>query len=95
MALFKANTVSISGQTKAFEVIANSGATVSRHFCPECGTPVFGATSRSPHLLLVPAGLVEDNDSWYQPSLLIFARTRRHWDMIDTALPQYQTYKES
>ncbi len=94
LALFKADAVAISGETRSFEVIANSGATVSRHFCPECGTPVFGMTSRSPQLRLLPAGLFEDND-WYQPGSLIFARSKRHWDSIEADLAQYQTYKES
>jgi len=94
LALFKAGAVSISGQTKSFDVIANSGATVSRHFCPNCGTPIFGATSRSPQLRLVPAGLFA-NSSWYRPGSLIFARSHWDWDMIDPKLVQYQTYKEN
>jgi len=91
LALFPDEAVLISGNTKSFAVTANSGATVSRHFCPECGTPIFGTTSRSPRLRLVPAGLFE-NSFWYQPGSLIFARSHFEWDMIDPELVQYQTY---
>jgi len=92
LALFRAEAVSLAGETRSFEVTANSGATTSRHFCPRCGTPVFGRSSRFPELMLVPAGLFEDG-SWFRPSSLIFARSRLHWDMIDPELVQYQTYK--
>ncbi len=94
LALFPADAVSISGKTKSFAVTANSGATTSRHFCPRCATPVFGKSSRFPELVLVPAGLF-DNSSWFQPSSLIFARSRLHWDTINPELAQYQTYKET
>lgn len=93
LALFPANAVNVKGDTKSFSVTANSGATTNRHFCPDCGTPIFGSSSRFPHLMLLPVGFFEDS-SWVEPKSLIFARSHLDWDKLDANLPQYDTYKE-
>ncbi len=87
--------VSIAGATKSFARPANSGATLTRSFCPECGTPIAARSSRAPQVMMLPAGLFgAATDDFYVPSQLIFARSHRVWDEIAGGLPQHQTYRE-
>jgi hypothetical protein len=86
--------VTVTGETKSFAVLANSGATFTRHFCPVCGTPIYGQTSRVPDALMLPVGLFGKDTDWYVPNQLIFARSHRDWDAIPDTLPQHQTYRD-
>ncbi|MEQ1770643.1 MAG: GFA family protein [Devosia sp.] len=85
--------VMISGETRAFTRHANSSATYTRWFCPSCGTPISGLSSRAPKMLSLPAGLFGAYTDWFEPNQVIFARSHREWDMIDPDLPRYQTYR--
>jgi hypothetical protein len=85
--------VTITGETKSFAVTANSGAMFTRHFCPECGTPIFGQSSRAPDALMLPVGLFGKDSSWYAPNQLIFGRSHREWDELAAEIPRYQTYR--
>lgn len=87
----RAQDVAVSGQTRSFTRIADSGSEISRHFCPTCGTPLFGLTARSPGLILLPVGLF-DNPDWFAPGQAIFSRTHLDWDTLPD-IPRYDTYR--
>ena len=87
-----AEAVTITGLTSLFDKTAASGATISRHFCPNCGTPINGETSRSPALTLIPVGLFSD-PHWFAPTQAIFSRTHLDWDTLPVGVPQYETYR--
>jgi hypothetical protein len=86
--------VTITGTVKSFARPANSGATLTRSFCPECGTPIAAQSSRAEGVLMLPAGLFGAATGWYEPNQLIFARSHRDWDEIADHLPQHQTYRD-
>ena len=84
----------VEGETAAFSRPADSGATFTRHFCPRCGTPIYGESSRAARLVLVPVGLFgAAAATWYHPTQLIFARSHRDWDSIAAGLPRHATYR--
>jgi len=87
--------VTVTGAVKSFARPAASGAIFTRHFCPDCGTPLFGTSSRAPELMMLPAGLFGDNSDWFSPSQLIFARTHRQWDTLPEHLPRSPTYPDT
>ena len=94
LALYSDEITQISGETNSFSVVADSGAAVNRHFCPACGTPIFGVTARVPGHKLIPAGLLGEAASDYSPKSMIFAQSRMNWDFVDPKLPQHAKYKE-
>lgn len=94
IALFRATDVTVTGETKSFARRANSGAIFTRWFCPTCGTPLCGRSSRAEAITVVPVGLFGRGADWYQPNQLIFARSHHDWDVVDAALPQWQTYRD-
>ena len=95
VALVAAADLSIAGATKSFSRPAESGATFTRWFCPECGTPLHGESSRAPGLAMLPVGLFGDDTAWFAPSQLIFARSHRDWDAIPAGLPRHDTYRDT
>ena len=93
VALASPADVTVTGQTRAFTRPSDSGATMTRTFCPACGTPLYGKSSRAPDAIMLPAGLLAPHNSWYSPSQLIFARSHREWDEIAATLPRHDTYR--
>ncbi|NMA99451.1 MAG: GFA family protein [Phyllobacteriaceae bacterium] len=85
--------VRIVGATKSFVRPADSGATFTRHFCPECGTTIAAESSRAPAFRIIPVGLFAGANDWYRPNQLIFSRTHPHWDLIDPEIPQHAAYR--
>lgn len=86
--------VEVVGPTKSFARPADSGATFTRCFCPECGTPLYGKSSRAPDAIMLPVGLFGRETQWFAPNQLIFSRSHREWDRIAEELPRHQTYRE-
>lgn len=85
--------VTIAGETRSFDRPSASGATMTRWFCPACGTPLLARSSRAPELTLMPAGLFAGAE-WFVPNQLIFARSHHDWDALPGGLPRWQTYRE-
>jgi hypothetical protein len=93
--LARPGDVAITGETRSFARSANSGAVLTRAFCPDCGTPILAHSSRAPEVLMLPVGLFGDAAAgWYEPNQLIFARSHRAWDIIAAELPQHATYRD-
>ena len=93
-AILDDNAVAIEGSTRSFERPAASGATFTQTFCPSCGTPIRGRSSRWPDACILPVGLFGKDTDWYAPTQLIFARSHREWDSIADGLPRHATYRQ-
>lgn len=92
--LLPADAISVVGATKSWSRPAESGATFTRHFCPECGTTIHARSSRAPGFAILPVGLFSGQNDWFVPNQLIFARSHRAWDLIADHLPRHQRYRE-
>lgn len=92
--LMSTDAVEVSGDVKGHDRQAASGSEITRNFCPVCGTPLFARTARAPLLTLIPAGLFDQPD-WFAPRQAIFSRTHLNWDVLDEALPHYDTYRDN
>lgn len=93
VALADPRDVTVTGPTRSFARPAHSGATLTRWFCPECGTPLYASSSRAPDVLMLPVGLFGAASDWFVASQLIFARSHRDWDLMPEGLPQHATYR--
>ena len=82
-----AAALKITGTVKYYDGKADSGNTLSRGFCPECGASLFGKTSAMPDLAMITAGSLDD-PGLYKPTLDIFTTSAQPWDHMDPALGQ-------
>lgn len=94
IAMVRQADFSIEGETRAFARPADSGATFTRYFCPQCGTHLYGRSSRWADGILLPIGLFGSDTEWFVPNQLIFARSLRGWDVVPPDLPQHETYRQ-
>jgi len=87
-AMFAEDGVSITGDPARFALTSEAGNTVTRLFCGKCGSPLFGSNSGMPGFMTVSLGTLDTPDL-LTPQVAIFARTRAHWDVMDTSLATF------
>lgn len=76
------------GQPKAYSVKAESGNTVTRKFCGECGSPLFSELSASPALMVIKAASLDD-PSGLKPAMNIWTDSAQPWAYLDPNLPKF------
>ena|SRR5436190_22991883 len=92
-AMFAEFDVRLRGPVGTYELVSEAGNTVTRIFCPACGSPLFGKNSGMPGFLTVTVGTLDQSDD-LAPQVAIFARTRRAWDVMDDGLPTFDAQPE-
>ena len=61
-----------------------------RHFCPNCGSLLFGTPEVAPHVVTIYVGSLDD-PAVFKPAYVLFTRDRQPWDMTAGALPEFET----
>jgi len=83
------DAVSFEGTLKTYNDTGDSGATVRRQFCPECGSPVFTRVDSPPGMMFIKAGTLDDT-SILKPAFHCYAKSKQDWvDLGDT--PSFET----
>jgi hypothetical protein len=68
----------VQGTLKAFSDRGDSGKTVYRRFCPECGLPILSEADALPGIAIIKAGTLDDA-SWLKPGMEIFCDSAQPW----------------
>jgi hypothetical protein len=78
----------LRGSPKAFTKTGDSGNELTRHFCPECGSPLYTSSPHHPDSYYLKAGCLDDptivratHQSW--------AKSRIPWATISPDLPSF------
>jgi hypothetical protein len=61
-AYFAPEAVRLEGESRVYSRLADSGATLTFHFCPTCGTNLLWHNDSTPDRVGVPAGCFADSD---------------------------------
>jgi hypothetical protein len=88
-ASFKAADVDVQGKTTSFTVIAESGNTVTRHFCPTCGSRLWSENTGRPGVLGIAVGCAENSD-WFAPQAVVYTKSRAGWDVTSMEIPNFE-----
>lgn len=88
-AYFAEKNVAIQGQAAGFTVATDSGAEMTRYFCPKCGGRMYGHNSERPGLVSIQVGCLEDH-SWFSPQVVLFASRRHDWDITSDEIPNFE-----
>lgn len=77
-----------TGTPAVYEKPADSGHTMRRMFCIQCGSPVFLTNSARENLVVLYAGSLDD-PSWVRPTRDIYTASAQPWDHLDPTLPKF------
>ena len=83
-----AAALKITGEVKHYDCKSDSGSTVSRGFCPNCGSRLFGKTTGMPDLAVIVAGSLDDPGQ-FQPAMDIYTSRAQPWDHMNPALAKF------
>ena len=78
-ALFRKEDVTVSGPLNDYVCQADSGATMHRRFCTQCGTQVFSEAEERPAFTYLAA-----------PTATIWTRSAPEWACFDPTLPKVE-----
>jgi len=78
----------LKGEPKHYVSKADSGSTVRRGFCAECGSPLFAGNTVHPEVLAIKVGSVDD-PSWCSPMVDIWTASAQPWDYMNPELPKF------
>jgi len=83
-------TFRVIGQTRSYALPGITGLRSIRHFCPTCGSLLFGTPEVSPEAVMIYVGCLDD-PSIFRPQTILFARSLLAWDKVDDHLPMFDT----
>jgi hypothetical protein len=88
--LFPEDAVHYYGDMTKLRLIADSGNTVERGFCPKCGSQMYSRTVEpaGTQPIRVRAGTL-DNPNLQAPQAHIWVRSAPAWANLDPALPKF------
>ncbi len=72
------NAVSFTGRLKTYDDTGDSGATVRRQFCPECGSPVFTRVEQPEGVMFIKAGTLDDTSN-LKPAFHCYTKSKQDW----------------
>ena len=79
----------ITGETRAYVTPAVRGPS-TRHFCPTCGSLIFGGVEGPPdETMSVYVGTLDDPSAW-SPKIAIFTRSRMPWDCAVAGATEFE-----
>lgn len=76
------------GSPKGFAKRGDSGSELTRHFCPECGSPLFTSSPKHAEHIYVKAGSLDD-PTLVAPTHQNWLVSAVPWSRIDPALPRF------
>lgn len=77
------------GTLKRFSTKADSGRTLFRYFCADCGSPIYSHRETTPETLGVRAGTLDDS-SGLKITTHIWTKMARPWSHLDPAAKQVE-----
>ena len=90
LAGIKRSDFSLTGKPKLFvDKATDSGASVERYFCENCGSPIYSALPSQPDVIYLKTGTLDDTSD-FNPSIHVWAATKQNWVEIDSNMPQLQ-----
>ena len=72
------------GSPKRYTAVADSGRTLHRYFCGDCGSPIYSQRELTPETVVVRAGTFDDAGE-QKITANIWTKSARPWAWIDPA----------
>lgn len=88
--MFVSDAVAINGQLSEFRYSSDKGAQVTKAFCANCGSPIYGMNTRMPGHLTLTLGTMDDA-SGLAVEVVIYERDKPHWDQLGPDVASFVT----
>jgi len=76
------------GAPKRYAALADSGRTLYRYFCGDCGSPIYSQRATTPETMVVRAGTLDDAPDM-KIAATIWTKSKRSWAWTDPSSKQF------
>lgn len=83
------------GTPKRYAGIADSGRTLYRFFCGDCGSPLFSQRQTTPETSVLRIGTLDTQPEGLKITAHIWTRSARGWDHIDPGAKQFPSQPDA
>ncbi len=70
--------LNLEGDLKTFNDRGDTGKTMFRRFCPECGSSIMDEAEAMPNVVMILTGTLDD-PSWVKPAVQIYCDSAQPW----------------
>lgn len=71
-------SLNVQGEMACYVDTGDSGKTLNRYFCSNCGSPIASEPDAIPDLSVLKAGTLDDT-SWLKPTMQIYCDSAQAW----------------
>lgn len=83
----KADLAFTQGEPKLYlDGDTDSGSTVQRFFCGDCGSPIYSAIDSMPDMVFLKTGTLDDTSD-FKPSFHAWCDSKQPWVALDEGVP--------
>ena len=79
----------VSGRPKIFQKAADSGRLLQRHFCGDCGSPIYTQHADDHALVILKIGSLDSHEGM-KLAANIWVRSRPAWAVVDPSVPSFE-----
>jgi hypothetical protein len=79
------------GTPSRYVTKSDAGNEVTRHFCGDCGSPIYIQVSTRPDIIGLRVGTLDD-PSGFKPEANIFVKSAQPWVHLSPAIERHDTY---
>jgi hypothetical protein len=69
---------SLQGKVTTYSKTGDTGKSISRQFCPECGSSIADEADAMPGMVMIASGTLDDT-SWVKPRSQIYCDSAQSW----------------
>lgn len=88
--MFASDVVAMRGHLSEFRYSSDKGSQVTKVFCANCGSPIYGKNTRLPGYLTLTLGTMDDARG-LAVEVVIFERDKPHWDRMGQEVVSFAT----
>lgn len=82
---------SMEGEPKLYvDGDTSSGNSVERHFCGNCGSPIYSALPGQPDVIYLKTGTMDDTSA-FKPMFNVWCSKKQNWVELPEGVPQMET----
>ena len=78
----------VEGKTKEFTRLGTSGKQAHLNFCGTCGSTLFGKPEIWPHISIVSASSLDDQNC-FSPDMYVWTKDAPKWALFDSSIPKF------
>ena len=82
------DSLQVTGEMRSYEHQSGRGSTMTKYFCPSCGSHMIGSNSRKPGRRSVWVGVIDDA-SWFKPQAYFYTSKQLPHTPVD---PETETF---